>query len=96
MSLFRDLRYCITHGSKFGADFLLYPGDPTLYHAQFCARLMEPFQELSPISIVAASRGSHIARKNLILAFAMETALSSRGDTLQFLSIAPEKLGRLL
>ena len=35
--IFADLKkkkYCITGGSKFGCDFLLYPGDPTLFHAQ--------------------------------------------------------------
>jgi len=35
--VFRDLHkrgFSITAGSKFGADFLLYPGDPTQFHAQ--------------------------------------------------------------
>ncbi|KAK9863607.1 hypothetical protein WJX84_001947 [Apatococcus fuscideae] len=66
--VYQDLHkkgYSITHGSKFGADYLLYPGDPTLYHAQFCTRLMEPCQPVGPISIAAASRGSHIALEDL-------------------------------
>ncbi|KAK9832362.1 hypothetical protein WJX74_007648 [Apatococcus lobatus] len=96
--VYHDLQqrgYCITQGSKFGADFLLYPGDPILYHAQFCTRLLEPCQKLNPGSIVAASRGSHIARKNLLLAFATGSGAASQGDSLHFLSMAPEKLGRI-
>lgn len=88
-------RYCVTQGSKFGADFLLYPGDPMLYHAQFCTRLMESHQEIKPICIAAASRGSHIARKSLLLAFSTDAAAAPQSNSLQFLSFAPEKLGRV-
>ncbi len=28
----------MTGGIKFGADLMAYPGDPSLYHAQFCVR----------------------------------------------------------
>ena len=69
--VFRDLQargFRITGGSKFGADFLLYPGDPTLYHAQFCVRLAPPEQAIVPSLLAAACRGSFQARKHLLLA----------------------------
>lgn len=69
--VFTDLKkkkYCITAGSKFGCDYLLYPGDPTLYHAQFCVNVL-PIDEPFVMSCLSAScRGSFQARKHLLLA----------------------------
>ncbi|GAB4814072.1 hypothetical protein N2152v2_001118 [Parachlorella kessleri] len=73
--VFRDLhqlKYRITGGSKFGADFLVYPGDPTLFHAQFCVRLMPYRSRILPALLAAAARGSHQARKHLLLASVVE------------------------
>lgn len=67
-------RYRITGGSKFGSDFLLYPGDPTLFHAQFCVRLLPLRAPLLPPLLAAACRGSHQARKHLLLASVEEGA----------------------
>eukprot|EP00890_Picochlorum_soloecismus_P001391 jgi/Picsp_1/2252/NSC_05716-R1_trna-splicing endonuclease subunit sen34-like len=70
--VFRDLHkrgFSITAGSKFGADFLLYPGDPTQFHAQFCVRMMRSDEPLVPCYLSAACRGSFQARKHLLYAF---------------------------
>lgn len=70
-TIFRDLKrkkYCITAGSKFGADYLLYPGDPTQFHAQFCVRVAPIDVPLVPSSLAAACRGSFQARKHLLFA----------------------------
>ena len=79
-------RYYITEGSNFGADFLVYPGDPMLYHAQFCVRIMGE-EPLKPHLLAAAARGSHAARKQLLLA-----CVSGEGPeyVVQYLTIAPE------
>jgi hypothetical protein len=61
-------RYCITGGSKFGAHWLLYPGDPSLYHAQFAVRLAPPDAPLDVVLLAAAQRSSHAARKHMVLA----------------------------
>lgn len=61
-------RFRITGGSKFGADYLVYPGDPTLYHAQFCVRLCDYHTPILPALLASACRGSHQARKHLLLA----------------------------
>lgn len=70
-AVYRDLKrrkYCITAGSKFGADYLLYPGDPTLFHAQFCVRIMPIDVPVVPSRLAAACRGSFQARKHLLYA----------------------------
>ncbi len=69
--VFTDLKrkkYCITAGSKFGCDYLLYPGDPTLYHAQFCVNVLPIDQPFVMSCLSASCRGSFQARKHLLLA----------------------------
>lgn len=69
--IFKDLHqrgYRITAGSKFGADYLLYPGDPTQFHAQFCVRVMPHDVPIVPVNLSAACRGSFQARKHLLYA----------------------------
>ena len=58
----------MTDGSKFGADYLLYPGDPLLYHAQFTVRVLEHQAAIKPALLIGGARGSHSARKHLLLA----------------------------
>ena len=67
--VFTDLKkkkYCITAGSKFGCDFLLYPGDPTLFHAQFCVNVLPIDQPFVMSCLSASCRGSFQARKHLL------------------------------
>jgi tRNA splicing endonuclease len=69
--VFKDLHsrgFRITGGSKFGADYLLYPGDCTLYHAQFCVRLVRFTEVILPALMASACRGSFQARKHLLYA----------------------------
>ena len=61
-------RYYITDGAKFGADYLLYPGDPLLFHAQFTVRILEHDTVIKPALLAGSARGSHAARKHLLLA----------------------------
>lgn len=75
----RGCRYRLTAGSKFGADFLAYPGDPSLYHGQFCVRVAPYHGPLLPALLAAACRGSHAARKHLLLA-SVEEGGSADGD----------------
>lgn len=60
-------RYFVTDGSKFGADYLVYPGDPMLYHAQFTVRVVNRQAAIKPALLVGGARGSHSARKHLLL-----------------------------
>ena len=72
-AVFRDLKrrgYAITSGAKFGADYLAYPHDPALYHATFSVRLCLWDTPLHPLTLAAATRMSHAARKHVLLASA--------------------------
>lgn len=73
--VFKDLHargFRLTGGSKFGADYLVYPGDPTVYHAQLCVRLAPPETPILPALLAAACRGSFQARKHLLMASVTE------------------------
>lgn len=73
--VFRDLHsrgYRLTAGSKFGAHYMVYPGDISLYHAQFCVRLAAFDQPYLPAVFSGIARGSHQARKHLLLASVVE------------------------
>ncbi|WIA35020.1 hypothetical protein OEZ86_003513 [Tetradesmus obliquus] len=79
MAVFADLHsrgYFLTSGSKFGGDFLAYPGDPNLYHAQFVVRVLPLGQVLNPVLFKGLARGVHAARKHLLLA----SVVCSSGD----------------
>ena len=58
----------MTDGAKFGAEYLLYPGDPVLFHAQFTVQPMHQDQNIAPNLLLGSARGSHAARKHLLLA----------------------------
>ena len=71
LSVFADLHsrgFSVTGGAKFGGDFLAYPGDPHLYHAQYVVRVVLPDQVLNPSVLQGLARGVHAARKHLVLA----------------------------
>lgn len=75
-------RYCISGGSKFGALWLLYPGDPSLYHAQYTVRVVPPSTPLDIVLLAAAQRSSHAARKHMVVAVP--------GAQVSYLTLAPE------
>lgn len=52
----------MTSGAKFGGDFLAYPGDPLLYHAQFTVRCVRNDAAQHPLALAAAARMAHAAR----------------------------------
>lgn len=65
--------FFITNGEKFGADFLAYPGDPILFHAQFLVicwnKKIEDLYEASEAELVAKCRLGTAVKKNVILSF---------------------------
>ena len=52
----------MTSAAKFGGDFLAYPGDPLLYHAQFTVRCLSSDTPLHPLALSAGARMAHAAR----------------------------------
>lgn len=79
-------RYFITSGSKFGADFLLYLGDPVEQHAVACVRIIDPHMQPSPVMLAGAARSAFGARKDLLLATVDDDDLQA----VHYLTLTPE------
>jgi tRNA-splicing endonuclease subunit Sen34 len=71
-SIYRDLwekGYYITTGHKFGADFLVYLGDPIAYHAIFVVHCVhDPNKAIHSTEIVAFGRLATAVKKRAVLA----------------------------
>ncbi|XP_063623800.1 tRNA-splicing endonuclease subunit Sen34 [Cydia splendana] len=60
----------ITSGSKFGADFLVYPGDPVKFHAIYMVRCVRDDKtSFRPINLITFGRLSVAVNKIALLAF---------------------------
>ncbi|XP_028170199.1 tRNA-splicing endonuclease subunit Sen34 [Ostrinia furnacalis] len=72
-SVFSDLwrkGHYITSGSKFGCDYLVYPGDPVRFHASYMVRCIHDHQTaFRPANIVAFGRLSVAVNKMAVFAF---------------------------
>lgn len=70
--IFEDLwlkGYYVSLGHKFGGDFLVYLGDPILYHAIFIVHCVEDVtKELNPTEIIAYGRLGNSVKKRAVLA----------------------------
>eukprot|EP00908_Phaeocystis_cordata_P006206 Transcript_16824.p2 GENE.Transcript_16824~~Transcript_16824.p2 ORF type:complete len:282 (-),score=64.63 Transcript_16824:300-1067(-) len=91
--VFRDLwerGWAITLGTKFGADYLVYPGDPMAHHAAHTVHVAPPERPLRPLEMVAAARLAHDAKKSAVLAHCTEhdEAVRSPGRASRSLSAA--------
>ncbi|CAL1541976.1 unnamed protein product [Lymnaea stagnalis] len=68
--VFRDLwnkGFYLTSGSKFGGDFLVYPGDPARYHSHYIAVCRSQFDEIPSLDIVTLGRLATTVRKTALL-----------------------------
>ncbi|CAD7005419.1 unnamed protein product [Ceratitis capitata] len=61
----------VTAGDAFGADFLLYPGDPLQYHASHIVILLDS-PIVQPLDLIAKVRLSVIVNKICIFAYFVE------------------------
>ena len=67
----KDLRrrnYLITSGSKFGGDFLVYPGDPLVYHAYFIVKVASRSSRMEANELLAFSRLASSVKKVAVVA----------------------------
>ncbi|XP_063157291.1 tRNA-splicing endonuclease subunit Sen34 [Candoia aspera] len=68
--IFRDLwerGYYVTTGSKFGGDFLIYPGDPMRFHAHYIALCFPKEVPISLRDIISAGRLGTNVKKTVLL-----------------------------
>ncbi|KAJ3038327.1 tRNA-splicing endonuclease subunit, partial [Rhizophlyctis rosea] len=56
--------YYISSGSKFGGDYLLYPGDPLRYHSHFVASVVAPDRLFTPLDAVSFGRLGTTVKKS--------------------------------
>lgn len=71
MIVFEDLwkkGYFLSNGSKFGGNYLVYPGDTLQYHANFVVIVKGYEEELSPLDIISYGRLGVTVKKTPILA----------------------------
>ncbi|ORX82197.1 hypothetical protein BCR32DRAFT_219652 [Anaeromyces robustus] len=61
-------KYFITSGSKYGSDYLIYPGDPVQYHSNFLATVIYDTDfEFSPEYIIRYGRlGTNVKKTHLL------------------------------
>ncbi|CAD5116325.1 DgyrCDS5228 [Dimorphilus gyrociliatus] len=70
--VFEDLHdrgYFLTNGSKFGGDFLVYPGDPCRYHSHYVVICLENHAKISPQQFSTYSRLATIVKKTILLSY---------------------------
>ncbi|XP_048780508.1 tRNA-splicing endonuclease subunit Sen34-like [Ostrea edulis] len=68
--VYRDLwnqGYFLSNGSKFGGDFLVYPGDPSRYHSHYIAICIPHEKKMSALDIVSMGRLGSNVRKTVLL-----------------------------
>jgi len=60
--------YYITEGSKFGADYLVYSGDPSCFHAQFLVLVKQYTEFFIADEMVTLTRLANSVKKKVVLA----------------------------
>ncbi|TPP58449.1 tRNA-splicing endonuclease subunit Sen34 [Fasciola gigantica] len=60
--------FVTTSSVKMGGDFLVYPGDPLIYHASHVVLTTLPEEPLAPRQLAARMRLTNSVRKSLVLA----------------------------
>ena len=93
--VFLDLHtrgFTLTSGAKFGGDYLAYPGDPALYHAQYTVRCVHHSAPQHPLALAAATRMAHAARKHVLLASVQpaEGGVPLEAWSIHYLTFAPD------
>lgn len=76
--IFNDLwekGYYLTSGSKFGGDFLAYPGDPFKFHSFFVVMVMPQSKKIRMLDLIAIGRLAATVKKTAVLG-----TVDSNGD----------------
>ncbi|XP_022322892.2 tRNA-splicing endonuclease subunit Sen34-like [Crassostrea virginica] len=62
-----DQGYFLSNGSKFGGDFLVYPGDPSRYHSHYIVICLPHDKQMSTLDLVRMGRLGSNVRKTVLL-----------------------------
>nr|CAB3267293.1 tRNA-splicing endonuclease subunit Sen34-like [Phallusia mammillata] len=83
--VFKDLHskgYFLTDGLKFGGHFLVYPGEPGIYHSMYIAVCLSCETQLTAADYSAMGRLASTVKKTLLLCSA------DKKDCVKYLSVA--------
>lgn len=72
---FTELGYILKDGSKFGCDFLAYPGDPLYCHA---SKMISICKELPVLKLVQLGRISNDTNKDLVISFVQDNQITQK------------------
>lgn len=61
--------YYITPGTKFGGDYLVYPGDPVKFHAFFIILCVKSDEKMDMSQIISYGRLGQSVKKTVVLAY---------------------------
>ncbi|XP_071496102.1 tRNA-splicing endonuclease subunit Sen34-like [Diadema antillarum] len=64
---FWQMGYYLTSGTKFGGDFLAYPGDPLLFHSYFIVVCLPHHKKMSPLELISHGRLGTFVKKTVVL-----------------------------
>jgi tRNA-splicing endonuclease subunit Sen34 len=67
--------FFVSCGSKFGGDFLVYPGDPSRFHAEFVAIVVAWAELLSPLQLSSFGRLGTAVKKTPLLCAVDDTGM---------------------
>ena len=84
---FKDLwerGYYVTSGEKFGGDFLVYPGDPIMFHSQFIILCKDKSDEIPITELSAQCRTACHVRKTQVYAYFSEDQNNVRYQSFQW------------
>ena len=64
-------KYYVTEGLKFGSEFLLYEGDPSLYHSKYMMKVLSDDNkaEIDVYELIVNERLANTNGKDLIIAY---------------------------
>ena len=60
--------FYITNGSKFGSNYLLYPGDPSNYHSHYIVKVILSTDHITPCQLISYGRLASTVKKTFVLA----------------------------
>ncbi|XP_020798212.1 tRNA-splicing endonuclease subunit Sen34 [Drosophila serrata] len=73
----------VTSGDAFGADFLVYPGDPLIYHASHIV-IVQDTPVIKPLELVTKVRLSVIVNKSCVFAYESEDSKEIQYQTVSW------------
>lgn len=76
--------YHITNGSKFGSDYLVYPGEPSSYHSHYIIVVMPSSKQCNCHQLIAYGRLGNAVKKTVAFAIVNELDFSVKYQSISW------------